>query len=110
MAPSLQILRPMQILLWSTLGLLISSFAFAHGVAEGDANFLQSKQGLQLLNAVNAARVAELDRQNARRSEIATQMADVPKGMVFGSNAGNQVKRMPQFLVFISICFNLHRY
>ena len=37
----------MQILLWSTLGLLITSFAFAHGVAEGDANFLQSKEGLQ---------------------------------------------------------------
>ena len=43
----MQILRPMQILLWSTLGLLITSFAFAHGVAEGDANFLQSKEGLQ---------------------------------------------------------------
>ncbi len=63
-----------------------------------DTHYGQSKQGLQLLNAVNAARVAELDRQNARRSEIATQMADVPKGMVFGSNAGNQVKKMPQFL------------
>ena len=40
-------LRSLQVLLWLAAAAMFSAYAFGHGVAEGDANFLQSKQGLQ---------------------------------------------------------------
>jgi hypothetical protein len=40
-------IRSLQVLLWLATAAIFSAYAFGHGVAEGDANFLQSKQGLQ---------------------------------------------------------------
>jgi len=40
-------LRSLQALLGLSSAVLFAAYAFGHGVAEGDASFLQSKQGLQ---------------------------------------------------------------
>ena len=47
MLTSTTVLRSFQTLLGLGVAVLLVSYAFGHGVAEGDASFLQSKQGLQ---------------------------------------------------------------
>ena len=47
MLNSTTVLRSFQTLLGLSMAVVFVSYALGHGVAEGDASFLQSKQGLQ---------------------------------------------------------------